>query len=96
MWLSLGISEPWEGQFLPRSVRPPNARPSRIQKIRNTVNRTGPVMNGRQTDQESKKAEQIHTIEIHRLILKFIWKYKGLRRVKTILEIKRNKTENLY
>lgn len=89
MWLPLGISKPWEGQFLPRSIRPPNARPSRIQKRRNTVNRTGPVMNGCQTDQESKKAEQIHTIEIHRLILKLIWKYKGPRRVKTILEIKR-------
>ena len=58
-------------------------------------------MNGHQIDKkkESKKIEQTHTIKIHRLILKFIWKCKGSRRVEPILEInfkKKDKTENLY
>ena len=46
--LSLGICQSWEGQSLPASVKPPNARASRIQE--NTLNVIGPVMNGCQID----------------------------------------------
>lgn len=43
----------------------------------------------------------MHTTEIHRVILEFIWKRKRPRGVETILEIKKqnknkNRTENLH
>lgn len=50
-------------------------------------------MDAKQTNTESRITEQIHTIEIYKLILKLIWKHKGPRRVEIVLKIKVKKQD---